>query len=232
MPEKIVGVIGGMGPEATVDFLARLLKATPAQSDADHIRVLVDNNPKIPSRIAALIEGHGEDPAPVLIGMARGLVRLGADFLVIPCNTAHHYRPRIAQAVDVPVLDMVALAIERLAAIDPRPLRIGMLASPAVQKVGLYATRLREAGMTALFPDAAGEARMLAVIQAVKASAVAAPDRGAYGQIAENLAQADADAFLIACTELSVLGPPSGMSRPVVDALDALVVETVRLARG
>ena len=70
---KTVGVIGGMGPEATVDFLRRLVASTPARDDADHIRVFVDNNPKIPSRIAALIEGGGEDPAPVLCAMAKGL---------------------------------------------------------------------------------------------------------------------------------------------------------------
>ncbi|HEY1837589.1 MAG TPA: aspartate/glutamate racemase family protein, partial [Rhizomicrobium sp.] len=83
MVEKVVGVIGGMGPEATVDFLSRVLRATPATDDADHIRVLVDNNPKIPSRIAALIEGGGEDPLPALIAMARGLESQGADFLVM-----------------------------------------------------------------------------------------------------------------------------------------------------
>ena len=79
---KTVGVIGGMGPEATVDFLRRLVARTPARDDADHLRVLVDNNPKIPSRIAALIEGTGEDPTPVLCDMARGLQAQGADFLV------------------------------------------------------------------------------------------------------------------------------------------------------
>ncbi len=111
---KVVGVIGGMGPEATVDFLRRIVAATPAQDDADHIRVLVDNNPKIPSRIAALVDGTGEDPLPILIAMAHGLEKQGADFLVIPCNTAHYYLPRIAEAVSIPLLDMVALSIARL----------------------------------------------------------------------------------------------------------------------
>ena len=83
---RIVGVIGGMGPEATVDFLRRIVAATPARDDADHIRVLVDNNPKIPSRLAALVDGTGEDPLPVLIAMAQGLERQGADFLTMPCN--------------------------------------------------------------------------------------------------------------------------------------------------
>jgi aspartate racemase len=216
---KVVGVIGGMGPEATVDFLRRIVAATPAQDDADHIRVLVDNNPKVPSRLAALVDGTGEDPLPVLIAMARGLEKQGADFLTMPCNTAHYYLPRIAETVSIPFLDMVALSIARL-----RDKRIGMLASPAVQKVGLYASRLKDAGHVAVFPDAGSEAKLLDVIRAVKANALTDAHRRDYAQIAAAL---DADAYLIACTELSVIGPPQGVTKPVVDALDVLVDATV-----
>ena len=221
--EKTVGVIGGMGPEATVDFLRRIVAATPARDDADHIRVLVDNNPKIPSRLAALVDGTGEDPLPVLIAMARGLEKQGADFLTMPCNTAHYYLPRIAEAVSIPFLDMVALSIACL-----RDKRIGMLASPAVQKVGLYAARLEAAGHVAVFPDVAGEARLLDVIRAVKANALTAQHRRDYAQIAASL---DVDAYLIACTELSVIGPPEGATKPIIDALDVLVEATVNGAR-
>ena len=219
---KTVGVIGGMGPEATVDFLRRIVAATPARDDADHIRVLVDSNPKIPSRLAALVDGTGEDPLPVLIAMAQGLEKQGADFLTMPCNTAHYYLPRIVEAVSIPFLDMVALSIARLS-----DKRIGMLASPAVQKVGLYATRLEDADHVAVFPDVAGEAKLLEVIRAVKANALTAQHRRDYAQIAASL---DADAYLIACTELSVIGPPEGATKPVVDALDVLVEATVTKA--
>lgn len=228
--EKTVGVIGGMGPEATVDFMRRIVEATPARDDIDHIRVLVDNNPKIPSRIAALIEGTGEDPTPVLVAMAQGLERQGADFLTVPCNTAHYYLPVIARGVNIPVLDMIALAIARLGALSPKPKTIGMLASPAVRKVGLYAERLGKAGFEALFPDEQGEAAVFATIRAVKAKSVNAQVRAAYDLAIAGLRDRGADAFLIACTELSLLPPPEG--RPVVDALDALVDETVRSARG
>jgi aspartate racemase len=219
---KTVGVIGGMGPEATVDFLRRIVAATPARDDADHIRVLVDNNPKVPSRIAALIDGTGADPLPVLIEMARGLERQGADFLTIPCNTAHYYLPRIADAVSIPILDMVALAIAKVSG-----KRIGMLASPAVQKVGLYASRLKDAGKAAVFPDAEGEARLLDIIRAVKTNALKDGHRRDYARIAASL---DVDAYLIACTELSVIGALEGVTKPVVDALDVLVEATVKLA--
>jgi aspartate racemase len=228
--EKTVGVIGGMGPEATVDFMRRIVDATPARDDIDHLRVLVDNNPKIPSRIAALIDGTGEDPTSVLVAMAQGLERQGADFLTVPCNTAHYYLPAIARSVNIPVLDMIALAIARLGALSPRPKTIGMLASPAVQKVGLHAERLGKAGFEALFPDARGEAAVFATIRAVKAKAVNEEIRAGYDLAITGLRNRGADAFLIACTELSLLPPPQGL--PFVDALDALVDETVRAARG
>ncbi|HEY1630541.1 MAG TPA: amino acid racemase [Rhizomicrobium sp.] len=221
MTGKIAGVIGGMGPQATADFLRRIIAATPANDDQDHIHVLVDNNPKIPSRIAAIIDGAGEDPLPVLIAMAQGLEKQGADFLAIPCNTAHYYRPSIADSVSIPVLDMVALAV---AAVPGT--RIGMLASPAVRKVGLYEAGLRAAGKEAVFPH--DDAPVLEIIRAVKAGRVTDAHRKDYERIAGAL---DCDAYLIACTELSVLGAPDGVTAPIVDALDVLVKATVAEAK-
>ncbi len=232
MFEKVVGVIGGMGPEATVDFMRRLVAATPARDDADHLHVLVDNNPKVPSRIAALIEKTGEDPTPVLCTMAKGLESQGADFLVVPCNTAHYYLPAIAQSVDIPVLDMIALSIAKLGAAEPRLKRIGLLASPAVRLVGLYEARLQQAGLEAIFPNADDEAHLLAVIRAVKAGKLTTDHRKDYFRVAANLAEAGADTFLIACTELSVIGPPAGISQPATDTLDVLVEATIATAQG
>jgi aspartate racemase len=231
MSEKVVGVIGGMGPEATVDFMRRLVARTPARDDRDHLHVLVDNNPKVPSRIAALIEGTGEDPTPVLCAMAKGLQAQGADFLVMPCNTAHYYLPTIARSVTIPVLDMVDLSIRKLAAEDPRPQRVGLLASPAVRLVGLYKKRMDQTGLQAILPEPQDEATLLAIIKAVKANRLDDNHRQAYGRIAKNLSDAGADALLVACTEFSVIGAPAGTTCRVVDALDVLVEETIAAAR-
>ncbi len=91
---KVVGVLGGMGPEATVDFMARVIALTPTRTDEDHVRMIVDNNPHIPSRQTALLD-DGEEPGPVIAAMAAGLETAGADFLVMPCNTAHVYADAI-----------------------------------------------------------------------------------------------------------------------------------------
>jgi aspartate racemase len=229
MSEKVVGVIGGMGPEATVDFMHRLVARTPARDDADHLHVLVDNNPKIPSRIAALIEGAGEDPAPVLCDMAKGLQAQGADFLVMPCNTAHYYLPAIAGSVSIPMLDMVLLAIQKLAGASAG--RIGVLASPAVRMVGLYKTRMKQAGLQTVFPEPQDEKTLLGIIKAVKAGRLDDKHRQDYGKVAGHLLDAGADVLLVACTEFSVIGPPAGAACLVVDALDVLVEATIATAR-
>ncbi|MEO6023854.1 MAG: amino acid racemase [Burkholderiales bacterium] len=230
--ENVVGVIGGMGPAATVEFMRRLVAATPAPDDMDHLHVLVDNNPKVPSRIAALIEGTGADPAPALCEMAKGLEAQGADFLVIPCNTAHYYLPTIARSVHIPVLDMIGLSVQKLAAVDPKPRRIGLLASPAVRLVGLYQKRIEEMGLHAIFPSPDFESRLLEVIKAVKSGQLGTRHQQDYAAVAKNLMEAGADAFLIACTDLSVIGPPLEAACPVVDSLDVLVEATIVTAHG
>src|ERR1700675_4003495 len=128
---RIVGIIGGMGPEATVDLMRRVVAMSPAQDDQDHIHLIVESNPKIPSRIAHLIEGTGADPTPELVRIAGNLQRAGADALAIPCNTAHAYADSIRRAVSIPLLDMVSLTVEEIAASGF--LRGGLSASTTVQ---------------------------------------------------------------------------------------------------
>ncbi|MFV0298195.1 MAG: aspartate/glutamate racemase family protein [Hyphomicrobiaceae bacterium] len=221
--QPTVGVIGGMGPEATIDLMRRVLAATPAQDDADHIRMIVDNNAKVPSRIKALIEGTGEDPTPVLQGMARGLETAGADFLVIPCNTAHYYLGAIREAVQVPVADMIGLSVARIRRDLGDAPRIGMLASPAVRLTGLFEQRCREAGVDVLWPAGDDDAHVLAIIKAVKAGTVTEANRQAYRAAVRHLVANGAGLLVIACTELSVLGGCDGLGAPVMDTLDVLV---------
>lgn len=231
--EPVLGVLGGMGPDATVEFMRRVLRATPARDDADHIRMIVDNNPKVPSRIKVLIERTGEDPGPVLSAMARGLEAAGADLLALPCNTAHHYLPVIRDAVGVPVLDMVGLSVERLRALDPPVRAVGLLASPAVRLTGLVEARAREAGLDVLFPEGADEAAVLRLIRAVKADAVGENDRAGYRAAAEDLVRRGAGALVLACTELSLVEAPRIGAVPVLDTLDVLVAAVVeRCLRG
>src|SRR5574343_298434 len=130
-----IGILGGMGPEATILLMQKVLAAVQADDDADHIPLIVDQNPQVPSRIRHLIEGQGQDPGPVLADMARRLVAGGAQALAMPCNTAHHYAPMVRAATDVPFLDMVQASVDHAAALRPDAGKVGILASPAVRKV-------------------------------------------------------------------------------------------------
>lgn len=226
--EQVVGIIGGMGPEATVDLMQRIIAATPAADDVDHIRVLVDNNPKVPSRIKALIEGNGESPAPCMVSMAKGLVQQGADFLVIPCNTAHHYYPDVAAAVDVPVLNLVELTAEHVKNAQPNIKRIGLLASTALQIIHLYEPWFAKHDIQVVYPAPEHQEKVMAFIRAVKANKQTPEQLIDYHRAAENLASQGAECLVVACTELSVIGDKFEAALPLYDAADLLAKTIVR----
>ena len=219
-----VGILGGMGPEATILLMQKVLAAVPARDDADHVPLIVHQNPQVPSRIKALIEGQGADPAPVLQRMARDLQAAGARALAMPCNTAHHYAPAIRAACGLPFLDMVELTAARLA--DQGAQRIGLLASPAVRLTGVFDAAFAARGLTACYP--ADDAPILSLIRAVKSGdTTGAP---ALAKAADALLEAGCDRALIACTELSLLTPGLPAGLPWTDSLDCLVDAVVRMA--
>ncbi len=225
-----VGVLGGMGPEATVLLMGKIIRATPARDDADHIPLVVDQNPQVPSRIARLIEGVGEDPAPVLAGMARRLEAAGAEALAMPCNTAHHYAPAIREATSVPFIDMVALSVARAQATAGAGGRVGVLASPAVRRIGLFDGPLAAAGLTPVY--AADEAALLAAIRAIKAEGPTPAARAALGAASAALLAEGAAAQMIACTEFSLIPDAVDPGARAFDTLDALVDGVVAFSTG
>lgn len=209
-----VGILGGMGPEATVALMQRVIAAVPAEDDADHVPLIVAQNPQVPSRIAHLIEGTGADPAPVLCRMAERLAAVGATALAMPCNTAHHYAPAIRAAVPLPFLDMVAGSVAALG-----PGSVALMASPAVRRVGVFDAGL--AGREVVHPD--GDAA-LALIRAVKREGATEANRAAFAALIPQ-----ADQVLVACTEFSLLAAPGP---GVVDTLDVLTRLVVAFSCG
>ena len=225
---RTVGVLGGMGPEATVLFQSRLIAAVPARDDADHVPLLVDMNTQVPSRIAHLIEGTGEDPGPVLAAMARRIEAAGAEALAMSCNTAHHYAPAIRGAVGVPLLDMVALSAARAHEVATPGTAVGVLGSPALARVGVFDDPLAACGRETLHPSD-GDA-CLAAIRAVKAGHDPAPARAAIARAAVDLASRGAGAILVACTEFSIHADAAHGPAPVIDTLDVLTLAAARFA--
>ena len=231
MGDKIVGVIGGMGPEATVDLMKRVIKATPARDDTDHIRMVVDNNPKVPSRIKALIEGTGESPAACMSDMARNLAALGVDFLAIPCNTAHFYYNEVCSAVSIPVLNMIDVTVETLFTENVDIQTVGLLAADAVIQTGLYRKPLEEKGVDLIYPSPELQDRLMKSILRIKT--------GRYGQgvkalrsAASELIQRNAEAVVVACTELSIISDTLDIPVKLYDSTQELAERIVKMAKG
>ena len=223
-PHRVVGVIGGMGPEATVDLMRRVIAKTPADDDQDHVHLIVESNPKIPSRIAHLIEGTGPDPTPELIRIARNLQQAGAQALAIPCNTAHGYAPAIRRAVTIPLLDMIALTVQRITAAG-KVRSVGLLASTAVINTGLFTEALAAEGIRTVLPPQ--QDQVMALIRGVKRGETGPQAQEQLGRLAGELA-AHSDVLLVACSELSVI--TGRIKVPFVDSLDVLAEAVVEFA--
>ena len=224
-PERVIGIIGGMGPEATVELMRQIIRRTPARDDADHVRMLVDNNPKVPSRIAFLLEGGTVDPAPTLVSMARGLERSGATMLAMPCNTAHAFAPVIRDAVKIPFIDMIDAALADVRHSSPSgTVRFGVLGSPALQRIGIFDEKCRGTELVPVYSDTDGNAAALATIRAVKTGDLSSKVLTGYQALKETLFSAGADVVLVCCTEFSVIEEKLGEEhRKTLDSMSSLV---------
>ncbi len=222
---KTVGVIGGMGPAATLDFLIKLHAATPAKADGDHLHVITDNNPRRADRNAAM-RADGPSPAPSLVATARMLAGAGAEVLVMPCNAAHAWAGDIVAAVPVPFVSIIAAAVEAVRAAVPGVRSVGLLAVEATQAARLYHDGFG-ADVTMLAPDMAA---FMPLIFAVKAGDTGAAVRSRMREIATELVTAGAQVLLAACTEVPLVFGPDDAEVPVVSATDALVAATLAAA--
>lgn len=218
---RTVGILGGMGPGATVLLMQKIIAATPAQDDSDHVPLLVDQNPQVPSRIRHLIEGTGADPGPVLAAMARRLEAAGAEALAMPCNTAHHYAGAIRSAVSIPLIDMLALSAEHAARLDPAGGTVGVLASPAVRLTGLFDRALQDVGLRAVY--AAEDGEVLPIIRRIKAEGPVDAARLALADVSRKLLDQGAEVQIVACTEFSLIADAVDARAASFDTLDQLV---------
>lgn len=228
---RMLGVLGGMGPLAGAQFVARLTLLTPAERDQDHIPVVLWSDPRVPDRTAARL-GAGEDPLPAMRRGLTGLAAAGCGAIAIPCNTAHGWLPELRAATALPILDIVAATVMELRRLRVPPGPIGLLATGATLAMGLYQAQLEPAGYGCLVPTATEMAALVTpAIALVKANDVAA----AYPPLAEaarQLAARGARAVVLGCTEIP-LGIAAGPAPGVVlcDSIDALARAAIGWAR-
>lgn len=221
MALRRIGILGGMGPEATILLQTRVLRAVAAQDDQDHVPLIIDMYPQVPSRIDWILGGTGTDPGPVLADMARRLERAGAEALAMPCNTAHHFAPEIEAAVRIPFLNMPNLAAAEALRQVGEGGKVGVLASPAVRKTGLFDKALAGVGCTACYPK--DQDALLASIRRIKAHGPQAEDRSTLERAARDLSRQGVGCTLVGCSEFSLLSAELRSDVPLIDTLDVLV---------
>lgn len=228
---KTVGIIGGMGPAATVDLMARIVRLSPAKSDQDGIRMLVDNNPHVPDRNKA-IAGTGPSPAPVLAAMARGLEAHGADFLVMACNTAHAFQASIMEAVGIPFISIIDETVSAVQALSAPPKQVALLAAAGCLDAGLYQKAFAAAGIRALVPEGQVREDFMQLLYEIKAGDTGNSARRKMKAIADHLLGLGGEAVIAGCTEVPLVLQQDDLDRVLIDSTEQLAQASVDIAYG
>lgn len=230
-----LGVLGGMGPQAGLDFMVKLIAATPVAAEQDHLRVILDSNPKVPDRnraIRAMAQGAAPEaggPGPVLAQMARGLQQAGADFLVMACNTAHAFAPDIRAAITIPFVSIIDEAVAEAARTAGGA--VGILAAQGCVDAALYQTALTRAGVQPLLLNDGAQARFMDLLYRIKLGDLSDRSRTEMAALARSLTDRGAGMIIAGCTEVPLVLDPAAVAVPVLDSTAHLARRCVQYAK-
>jgi aspartate racemase len=230
---KVLGVLGGMGPLASAQFMLRLTLLTPADRDQDHIPAVLWSDPRVPDRTRGKLQG-GDDPLPWLLRGIAGLKQAGCGAIAIPCNTAHGWYREMQDAAGLPILHIVDAAAADLRRLGLKPGRIGVMGTQATLAMRLYQDRLGALDWDCITPDQSQMDRLvspsIALIKANRVAETFAP----LAEVVNDLAARGASAVVLGCTEIPLgilAGPADVLRAPVVDTIDALARAAIGWAR-
>lgn len=217
--KKTLGIIGGMGPLATADLFYKILSFTDADCDEEHIHILIDNNPKVPDRTKAVLAGSDE-PFAYILKTAKRLEDMGADILLIPCNTSHVYYERLCESLRVPVINMIAETARRVAHMGVS--KAGLLATSGTLFARLYDDELEKYGVEAVRPSKAGQQEIMDMIYCGIKGGSASYDISAVKSELSRMTDGGAETFILGCTELPIAFEKYGIEFPAVDPTQIL----------
>lgn len=226
---KTLGVIGGMGPQATIDFLQKVLNYTKADRDQDHIHIVIDNNPKTPDRSEAIL-GMGESPLRALVKSAIKLQLMGADFLAMPCNTAHYFYDDIKKFVDVPFINMINEVAANIKAENRQIKKVGLLATKGLCNTGLYNNYLKRYGIETVLSNEQGIEAAADTICAIKKDINLVDPTGIQKAI-EFIRSKGVKTIILGCTELPLIIDEYPKDIEYVDSTSVLAKRAVELAK-
>ncbi len=224
MKEKVIGILGGMGPEATLDCYSKIIANTPAKTDQEHLRVIIDANPKVPDRTAAII-AQGESPVPILVAGCRTLQQAGADFIIIPCVSAHFFLDEIQQQIALPILSIFDVVAETISSDHPQIKTVGLMGTTGTINGGLFQKRLAVEGIETIVADKIHQSKVMEAIYDIKNSQPARSRAQIVSDLtaaADDLISKGARGIIAGCTEIPLALKQKHLSVPYFDALTLL----------
>ncbi len=229
---RILGVLGGMGPLATVDFLAKVVAATPAARDQDHIALVAWSVPQIPDRVPAIL-GHGPSPLPAMLAGIATLKAAGAQAIAVACNTAHYWHAQLQAQGGLPLLHIADAALAEARRRAPQAKVLGLVATEGTLAAGFYQQRIEAAGCRIALPPGTDQALLQQSIDRVKAGQIT--EAAALAEpVVRRLLAAGAESIIVGCTELPIaLGACDAALGPrLIDATAALAAACVAWSRA
>lgn len=227
---KTIGILGGMGPEATADLFRHIIHLTPAATDADHIPVIINNQPGIPDR-SAFILGKGPSPLIQLVEGAKKLQDCGADFITIPCNTAHYFLSDLRHRINIPIVDMIAETACYAKKWYPAHV-FGLLSTLGTYETGIYTRAFSKEALNLVIPDPFYQGLIMDCIYGVdglKAGRLNEP-RKSLREAIRHVQQLGATGLIAGCTELSLVLPKMELDMPLLNPTEILARRAVKLA--
>ena len=219
--KKTIGILGGMGPEATAYFYELIIKQTKAEKDQDHIKAVIFSNPEIPPRTDAILK-TGPSPTPLLVEGFQRLKEAGADFVVMPCVTAHHFYPEVKDQVDIPFISLLDEAVKWAKDAVPQLRKTGLVASIGTLESRLFHDVFSSAGIETITPEPDEQAQVTDAIfgpRGIKAGFTSGFAKETLVSIAKVLVARGADAIIAGCTEVPLVLKEQDLPVPLVEPL-------------
>lgn len=227
--KKKAGILGGMGPEATIHLLKLIVQLTDASRDQDHVTTVVLNNPMIPDRTAAIL-GTGESPLPFLIDGAHRLANAGADFIAIPCMTSFHFYNDLIPKVSIPIIHLLEQIILYIKKNYPGMRKVGVIATDGTIRSGVFQSLFTKNEIVMTIPSEVGQKQFMSALyneKGIKAGYKKGPKQELLSIIDGMLAQDAPDAIIAGCTEIPLVVQPSDIDVPFIDPLLILAEEII-----
>jgi aspartate racemase len=219
---KTIGILGGMGPEATEHMFGLIIRNTKVLEDQDHIHVIINSNPKVPHRTEAVFR-KGPSPTPLLIEGVKLLKQAGADFIIVPCVTAHYFLPEVAEAVDFPLLSLLEESLKWAQEHIPALKKVGLISSTGTLKSGLFHKTYDTAGIEMIVPDENEQESVMEAIygpQGIKAGYTTGISKEMIVNAAKILISRSAEAIIAGCTEIPLVLKPEDIPVPLIEPME------------